>query len=112
MPITSTCIIITYFGNSAFSIEAIFLLLFVWVSVKCVNTHFFLFLGWARGGVLGRPMLRPEYSLRLSAGFSIWNEHIRVSSTDMSAPENKKISICYFLSTEVLTCMVDVTRRS
>merc|ERR1719471_1839097 len=41
----------------------------------------------ARGGVTGLPELRPPYgNFFLSAGFNIWNEHMRVSSTDIMAP--------------------------
>jgi len=41
-----------------------------------------------RGGVTGRPIFMPPYGYLafFSAGFSIWNEHSRVSSTLIIAP--------------------------
>ena len=52
--------------------------------------HFFLAFCWVAplGGVTGRPAFRPPYgNFFLSAGFKIWKEHIKVSSTDIIAPE-------------------------
>lgn len=40
---------------------------------------------------MGLPVFRaPYWNLRFSAGFNIWKEHIKESSTDIMAPILKK----------------------
>lgn len=51
------------------------------------SVYFLLFFAVPRGGVTGLPVFIPPYgNFFLSAGFKIWNEHMRVSSTLIIAP--------------------------
>lgn len=60
---------------------------------ECSNSRasvddYFFFAPPPRGGVIGRPDSEPPYGnfCFFSAGFKIWKEHIRVSSTLIIAP--------------------------